>query len=393
MIGVKIIVKKIVKKAIEKILQLLKYIVRTDNNMIIFSSYTGKKFDDSPKAIFEYLNSDDRFNDFKYIWALGEPQKIKIKNAKIIKINSIKFYYYSIKTRYFISNAEIGEGIDFLGNKTVYINTWHGSAIKKIGLDRHRENKEGIQYINFKRSERCIVDIMTAQSDYDIQVFSRAFQIPKERFLLTGLPRNDELANYKFERKEELRIKLGIEKKKKVILYAPTYRNYNQDRKSNFIEKSSFDINRWESELGNGYIILYRSHYYISKDEITHNDRSFIKDVSDYPYINDLIIVSDILVSDYSSVFFDYSITGKPMICYPYDLDEYKAKVGLYIDLEEEMPNGIVKSESELLNRIKNLDIELEGKETLKFRNKYVEEYGDATKRLVDYIASLTRRN
>jgi len=77
---------------------------------------------------------------------------------------------------------------------------------------------------------------MTAQSDYDIQVFSRAFQIPKERFLLTGLPRNDELANYKFERKEELRIKLGIEKKKKVILYAPTYRNYNQDRKSNFIE-------------------------------------------------------------------------------------------------------------------------------------------------------------
>lgn len=364
--------KYIFLKVIEKF---LKY----DDKLIVFSSYSGQKYDDSPKEIYEYLINSEQGKNYKYIWAFIEPEKFNILGAETVKVKSFKFYIMCLKSRYLICNSVLGEGFYFKGKKTTYINTWHGTAIKKIGKDRNPRNN------NWEFQGKHLIDIMLAQSEYDAKIFSRTFNIPREKILITGLPRNDKLINVDKIKIQQIKEKLGLNLNKKIILYAPTYRNYELDDKLNYIANSPVNFEHWHEKLGDDYIILFRAHYYISKVLVKDVDNKFVIDVSNYPSINELLIVSDILVSDYSSLFFDYSIMEKPMICFAYDISEYTQKVGIYLDLEKEMPGGVVKNEEELLERIKMVS-EKEIQEVIKFRSKYIDTYGEATKKVVQYL-------
>lgn len=360
--------------------RLINLLVKTDNKLIMISSYSGTKYDDSPKVIYEYLKSNSRFNNYRIFWVFKDPTAFNhLTDINKIKANSFKFYYMTLKARYFISNAQIGEGFYYKGSNTIYLNTWHGSAIKKIGIDRNPDYKSWI----FQGEH--MVDYFCAQSVYDQEVLSSAMQLDKSNILLTGLPRNDELAMCSGT-SEMLKKIIGVSSNKKVILYAPTYRNYDQDNSLDYVAKHKVDFNKWKTVLSSNYIILYRTHYYITKSMIGEIDGEFVFDVSEYPYINDLIMGSDILVSDYSSLFFDYSITEKPMFSYAYDFDEYKEKVGVYIDIENELPNGVVKNEDELLSRIKHIDFSEESVKTKAFKEKYIQEYGHSTKNVVDFL-------
>lgn len=115
-----------------KILGFLSFLIPTDDKQILFISYTGDKFDDSPKSIFEYMISHKNYSNYNFVWAFCNCDKFKLPSkVRKIKYGSLAFYLATLKSKYIISNATFSLGIYFKGRNTIYLNTWHGSALKK----------------------------------------------------------------------------------------------------------------------------------------------------------------------------------------------------------------------------------------------------------------------
>ena len=170
--------------------------------------------------------------------------------------------------------------------------------------------------------------------------------------------------------------KLNIPLNKKIILYAPTFREYWRDKDSGCVLNNPLNFELLKEKLGNEYFVLFRAHYEIAHIlGITNND--FVKDVSNYEYLNELMIVSDILISDYSSIFFDYSILEKPMICFAYDYEEYKLKRGLYASFND-LPSKICKTQEELISELIGMDEAVKIEQTITFKNKYAPVAGNS---------------
>lgn len=362
-------------------LKCLRFFVKTDDKLILFISYGGKKYDDSPKVIYEQMKKDNRFNEYKLFWAFTEPEKYVYIDKKI-KVDTLKYFKIAISARVWITNSTVERGLNFKGKNTLYIDTWHGTPIKKMGSDIKSDNKA------FKLRGNWSVDVMTSQSDYEADIFSRVFNIDRNKFLLCGLPRNDELVNYDTQKKEYLRHKLNIDKNKKIILYMPTFREFKKNINQECELIPPISLEKWKKKLSNEYVLLFRAHYEVSKTMNIVND-NFVKDVTNYPVLNELMIVSDILISDYSSVYFDYSVMNKPMFYFTYDYEEYSKKRGLYFDIREEL-NG-ADNEDDLIYLLSNFDLKKEKNRLISFKNKYVNYYGNATSHLLNHISFLLK--
>ena len=211
---------------------------------------------------------------------------------------------------------------------------------------------------------------MVVSGDHDEKVWKSAFNADESTYLRCGMPRNEELWLATENKKNELRKKLKIPVEKKVILYAPTWRESSDGGKSYAI-KPPIHFELWEKEIGDTYIVLFRAHHQTTKVlGIQYND--FVRDVSDYPDVNNLMIASDMLITDYSAIAFDFSILCKPIFIYAYDYDTYLMERGTYFDIDDCYPNKSCRTESELLSRIKSVDFETESKKTKSFRDRFI---------------------
>lgn len=361
-------------------LNVLKWFVRPQKNLIVINSFGGRKFDDSPKAIYNMMIKDPFFKDYDIVWAFMNPDKYDIPVGRKIKSDNLNYFITLLKARIWISNSGLERGLSFKGRKTFYLNTWHGTPIKKMGSDIDSANTS----MKSKGGSR-LVDVMTAQGQYEKEIFTRVFHNMKH-MEVTGLPRNDELANNdRPEIIKKIKEKLCIPLDKKVILYAPTFREYNKDQGSNCVFTTPIDFKKWESELGENYVFLLRAHYETVKS-LNVPDIDFVKDVSAWPSLNELMLASDMLISDYSSIFFDFAILGRPMLTYCYDLDLYSQKRGMYFDIREALHTKELDTQDKLLNEIKHGDLDKRKSYAEDFRRKYVTEYGDATARVIDII-------
>jgi CDP-glycerol glycerophosphotransferase len=273
-----------------------------------------------------------------------------------------------------ITNVGVERALNLKGKNTLYINTWHGTPIKKIGKDL----KDAL--FTFTSKHEGKYDYFCVQGEFEKKIYNRAFNIPEANLVLTGLPRNDVLINFDKITPNSIKRKLGLPIDKKIILYAPTFREFN-----NYQFKTPIDWKKWEHCLSDKYVVVLRVHHAVVGSININNMDEFIYDYSSYPDLNDLMIVSDLLISDYSSIFFDYSILGKPMLCYAYDYEEYSKKRGLYFDIRKEIPGGF-SSEDELIDQIIKMDYESAKKSTEDFKHKYVEDYGEATRKVVDLV-------
>lgn len=356
-----------------------KLFVKTNDNLILFISFGGKKFDDSPRMIYEGMIKDKRFDEYDLVWAFQNTNDFVIPRGRIIKTDSFKYYLTALKAKCWITNSTVERGLSFKGKNTIYFNTWHGTPIKKMGNDISKDNK------SFGKKVKWNVDLMTSQSKYEADIFSRVFNINRDKFIICGLPRNDDLSDRTIETKENMMRKIGLPLNKKVILYAPTFREYERDERFNCVINIPIDFKNWQKILGDEYIVLLRAHYEVSQilNGIVNN--GFVYDVSNYRVLNELMLASDILISDYSSIFFDYSILDRPMFHYTYDYEEYSNNRGLYFDIREELL-GSSENEEELLNLIKHLNYDKSVENVRYFRNKYVESYGSSTKISLDAI-------
>lgn len=360
-------------------INILKFFIKPNNNLILFISFGGKKFDDSPRVIYEQMIRDKRFDGYDLVWAFQNTEAFVIPRGRIIKTDSFKYYITALKARCWITNSTVERGLNFKGKNTLYFNTWHGTPIKKMGADIAGDNK------SFGKELKWKVDLMTSQSKYEADIFSRVFNINRDKFIVCGLPRNDVLSDRTVETKQKMMQKIGLPLDKKVILYAPTFREYERDEKFNCVIKPPIDFDKWKKTIGDKYIILLRAHYEVAKVLNVKSNDGFVYDVSNYTVLNDLMLASDMLISDYSSIFFDYSILDRPMLYYTYDYNEYVDKRGMYFDIRREL-FGSSDNEEKLLNLIKELNYDKSVEKVRDFRSKYVESYGNATKISLDTI-------
>lgn len=336
-------------------------VISVDEQMILFSSFGGKSLNDSPKVIFDYISKCEKYGQYKCIWALEDPQRYP--DIETVKIDTPRYFYLAMKAKYWCTNTNIERGLVFKKKEQVYLNTWHGIALKYIGNDC-----PGRKDCSFQS-----VDYLVVSGEHDEMVFRSAFSARESMYLRCGLPRNEELWEASNEKRARIRKLLSISDEKQVILYAPTWRDYD-DCGVSCVFKCPIDFHRWREELGDQYIILFRAHHQTTEVQgIAFNQ--FVRNMTSYPFVNELMIAADVLVTDYSSIAFDFSVLCKPIYCYAHDYDQYQKNRGMYLSINDVYPNPICKNELELLWKIKNRNEDLEAEKTRRFRNMFIQ-YG-----------------
>lgn len=361
-------------------INLLKLFLKPDKHLVLFVCYGGRSFEDSPKEIYEEMKKDHRFDEFKKVWAFIHPEKFDIPDNEKIKIDSFQYYKIALKARIWITNVSITRGMRFDGIHTLSLNSWHGTAIKHIGADITGDE------VFKRRGSGRIADIMLGQGEYDVKVYSSAFCLPEKDVIVTGFPRNDSLVRDNNKAKiAELRKKMSIPEGKKVILYAPTYRDYEKNEEKDIVLKPPFNLDYWKSELEDEYVLFVRAHMAVIK-VLSLQENEFVRDYSSYPNLNELLLVTDLLISDYSGILFDYSILGRPVFCYTYDYDKYVKVRGVYMDVRNVLPS--YNEENELIEAIKHLDVIDGAKKAIQFRDTYVQQYGKASANVLNELIS-----
>ena len=383
-------------------LRFIKYYLTTkiDEKTILFEAYMGRSYACSPKAIYEYMVNNEKYHEFQFIWAFKNPENYKFleenNNTKVIKYKSRQYYQSYAKSKYWVTNSRISD-IIMKKKSQKFIQCWHGTPLKKLGYDIIVDGGNAMNSLKDIRKKYRIdakkYDYMLSPSKFCTEKFRSAFNLKKynkENIIIEeGYPRNDFLSNY--QKKDVTRIKkeLNIPKDKKVILYAPTWRDNQHESGIGYVYNPEIDFKKLQKEFGGEYVLLFRSHYFIANYINLEEYKGFVYNVSQYDDINDLYIISDLLITDYSSVFFDYAILKRPIIFYMYDLKEYKNKLrDFYIDLKE-LPGPIVENEKDLIKEIKNVD-----KNSKTYYNNYKKfnekfnnlEDGCATERVVSKI-------
>ncbi len=355
---------------------ILRLFVQTDNKLVLFVSYGGRHFNDSPKCLYDAMKRDDRYNGYKLVWAFRNPNKFNGVEKKV-KIDSLSYFLIALKARVWITNVHIERGLDFTGKHTFYLHTTHTVLPKLMGKHAIEAGCE-----NFASLGKVKFDCSCAQCEYERKLQAEMFDISEDKIVLTGYPKNDILVHYPQEKKLAIRNKLGILPNKKIILYAPTYRDEINPKLV-----CAMNFNKWLERLGEEYMILFRAHPIIANLLNIDSKSSFVKDVSNYPYNTDLMAISDILISDYSGIFFEYGVQEKPMFCYAYDYDKYTKSRKLYFDIRKEIPGGMM-NEDELIEYIKYGDRDEIMKRITAFKEKYVTVYGNATESCLSIIAN-----
>ncbi len=352
--------------------------IDVDEKMIIFESFFAKKYACSPKAIYEYMSNNSEYDDYKFVWAFRNPNDMKelFRDKKVIllKYDSKKYYRYYAKAKYWVTNTRLPECI-IKKNNQVYIQCWHGTPLKRLGYDIKVKGNNALSSNKAVRKQynrdAKRYTYMLSPSKFSTEKFISAFNLEnlgkKDIIVEKGYPRNDELFKYNDEYIKKVKEELGIPLNKKLILYAPTWRDNQHQVGVGYTFDIKFNLNKLKEKFGDEYVVLMRLHYLVA-DRLNLNGKypGFAYDVSKYNNVNDLYIISDILITDYSSVFFDYANLKRPILFYMYDLDTYKNNTrDFYIELEE-LPGPIITKEKELFKNIENIE---------QVRKQYEEKY------------------
>ncbi len=335
---------------------------KVEDKVVFFESYQGRSFSCSPKAIFEEMRDSGDYKDFEFIWGLRDA---KIHNFKktmkklmgadgstggatitVHKYETYGYYKDLARAKYWVMNSNVRPFLKPRSNQ-VYVQTWHGTPLKKIGLD---VPGSGLDY----GKEGKKFSYMISPSKYCSEKYISAFGLKgrEDIVLETGYPRNDVLFTFDQAKVNSILRELDIPRGKKIILYAPTFRDNKHSEVAGYENLLGIDFEKLKEQIGDEYIVLFRAHYFVAKNIDFKKYNGFVKDVSDYEDVNDLYIISDLLITDYSSVFFDYANLKRPIIFYMYDYEDYKSNAReFYLD-QNELPGPITKTQEELVKAI-----------------------------------------
>lgn len=348
-----------------------------DHRKIVFMSFRGRSYNDNPRVISERLH--ERCPEAKIVWIFKDnvyqemkkivPDYVQCLNTsarrRLIELATARVWVDNFTKDLFLRNHPRG--------RQFYIQTWHGDRpIKKICYDLNTPF--------YRIEEEC--DLVLTGSELGQKVYRTAFRY-KGEYMNMGSPRNDILVRNDPIEAAAVREKLGVEPDTKLLLYAPTYRET-----SDIIPKEAqMDLQRTLDLLesrGEKWKCLYRAHY-LSKGIDIDSDARLI-DVSQYDNMSDLLLISDMLLTDYSSCAMDFCLLDRPVFMFMADYDDYLASREVYYD-PHDTPLLIAHTQAELENLIRTTDAKAAKANCAAIRQWYgITETGHATDAVCDYI-------
>ncbi len=347
---------------------------KCDEKTVLFICFGGRSFCDSPKAVYLEMLKNEDYSDYNFIWAFLDVEKYKFlennKNTKIVKFCGEEFENAVIKAKFWISNFRMPDYIYPKSNQ-IYVECWHGTPLKLLGFDiKNSDNamNSKSEIINRYREDAKKFKYLLSPSCFTTGVFKSAWGLKNnDKILEVGYPRNDYLLNHNPQDVEKIKSKLKIPKDKKVLLYAPTWRDNQHKAGIGYYYEPQADFDYLKKHLEEDCVILFRAHYLIANSFDFDRYNGFVKDVSAIDDINELYVISDLLITDYSSVFFDYANCKRPIVFYMYDMEVYRDDIrGFYI-CTDELPGPIVTEKEQLVSEIKNI------LQNFKVDRKYIE--------------------
>ena len=348
------------------------------SNSILFESFQGKVIGDNPYAIFAEVLT--RNPSFELLFTVNSKTKAP-EGTRGVRHGSISWLKALATSKVLVNNTNFPGYFRKRPGQT-YIQTWHGTPLKRLGRDIVDVVPTG-SYLRMMDREASFWDYLVSPSAYCSEIFPTTFGY-KGIILETGYPRNDILIN-QVSKRDLIRRSLGIADGQQVVLYAPTWRDSQRTATGNWKP-----VNFLPGSLGDNVTVLFRGHTNTHSAHSPQVARGTI-DVTNYKNVAELYLAADVLVTDYSSSMFDFSVTGKPMIFLAPDFDDYVAKRGFYFDFEQLAPGPILRDASFLRKSLESIDsqkAEYEQRYEAWQKKFNKQEDGLASKRVVD--ATLT---
>lgn len=321
-----------------------------DSNKIVISSYYGRGYGDNPKYIVEELL---KYSDqLSIIWLVknDEEKKNLPTYIKPCRYNSVQSICHLSTAKIWIDNCRKGF-VMFKRKKQYYIQTWHGFAIKRIEKDA--EKQLSAYYVKCAKRDSKMIDVAVSDSSHMTRLYKESFWY-KGEVLECGAPRNDVIIKNSDSLKDKIFATLNIESDRKLVLYAPTFRS-NLKNDAYLIDYKRLKLS-CEKRFGGEFSILVRLHPNVIKNsESMQFDGTECINASYYPDMQELLAVSDVVVSDYSSLMVDYSLSGRPCFQFASDIEDYKKDRDFYFNIEN-LPYMLSETNDELETSILAFD-------------------------------------
>lgn len=366
----------------------LSKLIPKKKNRWIFGAWFGNAVSDNTKALYEYVKKN--CPEIERIWISNDPSKVNLPGCIVSKRNSVDSLRYILTAKVAVMNQGFGDfaAYNFLGG-AYKVQLWHGVAWKKIGKDAYPELK-GVHERVFNLINHY--DLYVAPSDEFGEILKKAFRANEDEIVYTGQPRNQSLLDENFckESRDYLLKSIG-EGDKKIVVYMPTFRDKTADVFSFCDAHIASQIGKLAEE--HHFVLIEKAHVKSgNKDEVNLKDNHIYRMPTEDAQI--LLGGADILITDYSSCFFDFMVRDKPIIHYIYDFDYYKTKDrGVYYEVDDVACGSVVYNEEQLLGAIEdNLISDIEKNRRNKMRNKFVSyESPENCKIIIDAIAANIR--
>src|SRR4051812_13221139 len=311
-----------------------------DPNLAVFGAYWYSAYSCNPRAIYE--KARELVPDMRGVWVM-KPNAAHLvpPGVEHVQPGTREYFETIARATYLVNNVNFPN--NFVKREgSVHVMTHHGTPLKKMGLD---QQDSPLSKMNFE-----LLAMRCRRWDYSISAnvfttlqWERAFPFEYES-LEVGYPRNDVLATATDADVERIRAELGIAENQIAVLYAPTHREYH----TGYVPV--LDAAAVAAGLGPDYVVLSRAHYFY-KSPGSRDAR--VRDVSDHPSIEELCLAANVLVTDYSSLMFDYGVLDRPIVIHAPDWEVYRTVRGTYFDLMEQPPGAITRTESEVADAIR----------------------------------------
>lgn len=379
--------------------EITKKIHSIDDKMVLFNCFLGRSYACSPKALYEYMLKDPAYKEYSFVWVFRDVKAhdylSKNRNTILVDASSYEYEKYLAKAKYLILNWRLPDHV-YPKKNQIFLQCWHGTPLKKLGYDIEINGEDAmnsIKEIRFKyKMDSIKLNYLISPSKFASEKFISAFNLKavhkENKVIEKGYPRNDFLFNFTSEDIKKIKEKLGIlnPQGKKILLYAPTWRGNQHTSGLGYTYENTIDFEKLMEKLSKDYIILFRTHYLVANTIQFEKFSGFVYDVSKLDDINELYVISDLMITDYSSVFFDFANLKRPILFYMYDLEFYRDKMrGFYFSLDE-LPGPIIQTEGELIDVLEK-GVQLDAQKFDGFNKKYnYLEDGKASMRVLEEI-------
>jgi CDP-glycerol glycerophosphotransferase len=338
---------------------------------VVYDSFGGAAYSDSPRAIHEELVS--REAQLEHLWVVRDAAFDAPSTARALREGSEEYYEALARARYVVTNDCWPRWFTSRRGQTC-LQTWHGAPLKRNGLalaDRPKAVRAYWRVLS-QRAENW--QLVLSPAAFATPIIRQAF--PAGEILETGLPRTDVLFHPDRERiAEEVTGRLGLSGKR-VVLYAPSYLDHLEYRSPERVSRvrdvptyaadaddehayrqgALLDLEALGEALGSDHTVLFRKHRRVL-DRLPASAAPFALDVSDYPDVMELLLVADVLITDYSSLAFDFACTGRPIVFFTPTLEEYRDDVrGFAIDFEADAPGPLLGTSEEVIDALRDLE-------------------------------------